>query len=70
MKVFQYIYPATLGTADAASAIVKNAQLQTQTLRGASFVLAERIKDGRLAVEPALYNLGTGKVTMLERIKM
>src|SRR6201992_417474 len=42
--LFQYIYPATLGTADAASAIVKNAQLQTQTLRGASFVLAERIK--------------------------
>src|SRR6201992_682656 len=42
--LYQYIYPATLGTADAAAAIEKNAQLQTQTLRGASFVLAERIK--------------------------
>jgi carbonic anhydrase len=67
--LFQYIYPATLGTTDVASAIVKNAQVQTEILRGASVVIAERIKDGRLAVESALYNVGTGKVTMLERLK-
>lgn len=68
--LFQYIYPATLGTADAASAIVKNAQVQAEILRGASTVVAERIKDGRLAVESALYNVGTGKVMMLERLKL
>jgi carbonic anhydrase len=68
--LFQYIYPATLGTADAASAIVKNAQVQADILRGASTVIAERVKDGRLAVESALYNVGTGKVTMLQRLKL
>jgi carbonic anhydrase len=67
--LFQYIYPATLGTADAASAIVKNAQVQGEILRGASTVIAERLKDGRLSVESALYNVGTGRVTMLERLK-
>jgi carbonic anhydrase len=68
--LFQYIYPATMGTADAAAAIVKNAQVQAEILRGASTVLAERIKAGRLSVESALYNIGTGKVTMLERLKV
>lgn len=68
--LFQYIYPATVGTIDAASAIVKNAQVQAEILRGASTVIAERIKDGRLAVESALYNVGTGKVTMLQRLKL
>jgi carbonic anhydrase len=68
--LFQYIYPATLGTADVAAAIVKNAQVQGEILRGASSVLAEGIKDGRLSVESALYNVGTGKVTMLERLKL
>lgn len=67
--LYQYIYPATMGTADAASAIVKNAQVQAEILRGASTVIAERIKDGRVSVEAALYNIGTGKVTMLEPLK-
>jgi carbonic anhydrase len=49
------------------AAIVKNAQLQATILRGSSAVLAERIKDGRLAVESAMYDSGTGKVTMLGR---
>jgi carbonic anhydrase len=66
-ELFQYIYPATVGTADVPGAIVKNAQLQATILRGASAVLAERIKDGRLAVESAMYDIGTGKVTMLTR---
>ena len=68
--LFQYIYPATMGTPDAASAIVKNAQVQTEILRGASTVIAERVKSGQLSVEPALYNVGNGKVTMLERLKL
>lgn len=68
--LFQYIYPATLGTADVPSAIVKNAQVQAEILRGSSAVLAERTKNGRLAVESAMYDVGTGKVTMLERLKL
>lgn len=67
--LFQYIYPATLGTADVQAAIAKNAQVQAEILRGASAVIAERIKDGRLGVESAVYDLGTGKVSMLERFK-
>ena len=68
--LFQYIYPATLGTADVPAAIVKNAQVQAEILRGSSAVLAERTKDGQLVVESALYDVGTGKVTMLERLKL
>jgi len=68
--LFQYIYPATLGTTDVAGAIVKNAQVQAEIVRGSSTVIAERVKDGQLSVEQALYNVGTGKVTMLERLKL
>lgn len=68
--LYQYIYPATLGTADVPAAIEKNAQVQTQILRGSSTVMAERIKDGRLTVLPALYDVGTGKVTLLELLKL
>ncbi len=68
--LFQYIYPATLGTADVAAAIEKNVQVQAAILRGASTVIAERTKDGRLAVESAMYDVGTGKVTMLGPLKL
>jgi carbonic anhydrase len=68
--LFQYIYPATLGTTDVAGAIVKNAQVQAEIVRGSSTVIAERVKGGQLSVEQALYNVGTGKVTMLERLKL
>lgn len=68
--LFQYIYPATLGMADVPAAIVKNAKVQAEILRGSSALVAERIKDGRLAVESAMYDVGTGKVTMLERLKL
>jgi carbonic anhydrase len=68
--LYQYIYPATLGTADVPAAIVKNAQVQAAILRGSSTVIAERIKDGRLAVESAMYDVGTGQVTRLEPLKL
>ena len=69
-ELFQYIYPATLGTADVPAAIVKNAKVQAEILRGSSALIAERTKDARLAVESAMYDVGTGKVTMLERLKL
>jgi carbonic anhydrase len=62
--LFQYIYPATIGAADLPMAVEKNAQLQAATLRGASPVIAEMVKDGKLSVGAAVYDLGTGKVTM------
>jgi len=68
--LFQYIYPATLGTSGPAEAIEKNAKVQAEILRGSSPLIAEQIKEGRLSVEPALYNVGTGKVTTLERLKL
>lgn len=68
--LFQYIYPATIGTTDVSGAIVKNAQVQAEILRGSSSVIAERLKDGRLNVESAVYDVGTGKVKMLERLKL
>jgi carbonic anhydrase len=68
--LFQYIYPATIGTADVAAAIVRNAQMQAEILRGSSSVIAERLKDGRLSLESAVYNVGTGKVQLLERLKL
>lgn len=63
--LYQYIYPATVGAADLAAATAKNAQMQAATLRGASPVISEMVKNGKLSVEAAVYDLGTGKVTMV-----
>jgi len=68
--LYQYIYPATLGTANPAEAIEKNAKVQAEILRGSSPLIADRVKDGGLLVESAVYSLHTGKVTMLERLKV
>jgi len=68
--LYQYIYPATLGTADVAAAIEKNAKVQAEILRGSSTVIGERMKAGNLTVESAVYDVGTGKVTMLDRLKL
>jgi carbonic anhydrase len=63
--LFQYIYPATVGAADLSAAAAKNAQMQAATLRGASPVIGEMVKSGKLSVGAAVYDLGTGKVTMV-----
>ncbi|HEY4011164.1 MAG TPA: carbonic anhydrase [Acidobacteriaceae bacterium] len=63
--LFQYIYPATVGAADLDAAIAKNAQIQAATLRGASPVIAEMVKQGKLSVQAAVYDVGSGKVTTL-----
>jgi carbonic anhydrase len=68
--LYQYIYPATLGTKDVPAAIEKNAQVQAEILRGSSPLIAERLKNGQLSVESALYSLSTGKVKVLERLKL
>jgi carbonic anhydrase len=66
-SLFPYIYPATVGAADLNAAIAKNAQVQAATLRGASTVISEMVRNGKLSVESAVYDLGTGKVTMTGR---
>ena len=63
--LFQYIYPATVGAADLPAAIAKNAGIQAATLRGASPVISEMVKGGKLSVGAAVYDLGTGRVTMV-----
>ena len=63
--LFQYIYPASVGAADLGAAVAKNAQMQAATLKGASPVIGEMVKSGKLSVESAVYDLGTGKVTMV-----
>ena len=63
--LFQYIYPATVGASDLGAAIAKNAQIQAATLKGASPVIGEMVKKGTLSVGAAVYDLGTGKVTMV-----
>lgn len=65
-SLFPYIYPATVGAADLNAAIAKNAQMQAMMLRGASPVIAEMVKSGKLSVEAGVYDLGTGKVSLTE----
>ena len=69
-ELFQYIYPATVGVADLQAAVEKNARYQAAVMRGSSPDLVKLIQDGKLSVEAAVYNLGTGKVTMLPPLKL
>ena len=62
--LFPYIYPGTVGAADLPAAVAKNAQMQAAMLRTASTVISEMVKSGKLSVEAAVYDLGTGKVTL------
>jgi len=64
--LFQYIHPAVKGTPDLTEAIRKNAVLQAATLREASPVLAEMIEKKTLLIKAALYDIASGKVTILE----
>ncbi len=64
--LYQYIYPATQGAGgDLQTASRKNASLQASVLKEASPVLAELVKQNKLAIRAAMYDIGTGKVTMV-----
>jgi carbonic anhydrase len=64
--LYQFIHPATNGAnGDAATAIRQNAALQASVLRETSPVLADLIKQRKLAIRAAVYDIGNGKVTML-----
>jgi carbonic anhydrase len=64
--LYPYIHPATAGAGgDLTKAIRQNAVLQASVLRDASPVLADLVKQKKLAIAAALYDVGTGKITML-----
>jgi carbonic anhydrase len=65
--LYQYIHPATEGAGgDLKVASKKNATLQADLLRQASPVLSELLAQKKLQIHAAIYDVGNGKVTMLE----
>ena len=48
---------------DAGKAIAANAQIQAELLRTSSTVMSKAVKEGKLKIESAVYDLATGKVT-------
>jgi carbonic anhydrase len=65
--LYQYIHPAIAGAkGDLTTACRQNARLQASVLRETSPVLADLVKQKKLAIRAALYEVGNGKVTMLE----
>jgi carbonic anhydrase len=64
--LYQYIHPAIAGAnGDLTTASRQNAVLQASVLRETSPVLADLVKQKKLAVRAAMYDVGNGKVTML-----
>ncbi len=65
--LYQYIHPAIAGAhGDLTAAIRQNATLQASVLREASPLLADLVKQKKLAIRAAVYDVGNGKVTMIE----
>jgi carbonic anhydrase len=64
--LYQYIHPAIAGAnGDLTIASKQNATLQASVLRDTSPVLGELVKEKKLAIRSAIYDVGNGKVTML-----
>ena len=64
--LYQYIHPAIAGSGgDATTAIRQNALLQASILRDASPVLADLVKQNKLTIRAAMYDVGSGKTDML-----
>jgi carbonic anhydrase len=64
--LYQYIHPALSGAkGDLTTASRQNANLQASVLRETSPVLAELVKQKKLAIQAAIYDIGNGKVTTL-----
>jgi carbonic anhydrase len=64
--LYQYIHPAIAGAnGDPTTATRQNASLQASVLRETSPVLADLVKQKKLAVRAAIYDVGNGKITMV-----
>jgi carbonic anhydrase len=65
--LYQYIHPAVAGSrGDLTTASRQNARLQASVLSETSPVLGEMVKQNKLAIRAGLYDVGSGKVTMIE----
>jgi carbonic anhydrase len=65
-SLYQYIHPALkAGEMDANLASRENAKYQTKLLRAFSPVLASLIKEGKMSLGAACYDVATGKIEML-----
>jgi carbonic anhydrase len=61
------MHPALAGAkGDLTTASRQNARLQASVLSETSPVLGELVKQKKLAIRAALYDVGSGKVTMIE----
>jgi len=65
-SLYQYLRPAVLHTEDVTEGSKANARMQANLLRESSPVLADLIKDGKLSIRAAIYDVGSGKVTLLD----
>jgi carbonic anhydrase len=65
-SLYQYIHPAVAGSnGDPLTAIRQNAVLQASVLQDASPVLSDLVKQKKIAIRAAVYDVGSGTVTML-----
>ncbi len=64
--LYQYIHPAIAGAnGNLTTACRQNASLQASVLAETSPVLADLVKQKKLAIRAALYDVGNGKISML-----
>lgn len=65
--LYPYIHPATVGAdGDLGKATRQNAVLQAEVLRDASPVLGDLAKGKKLIIRAAMYDVRSGKATMIE----
>jgi carbonic anhydrase len=64
-SLYQYIRPAVEHSSDATEVARRNALLQARMLRESSPVIADLVKDNKMSVKAALYDVGSGKVGLL-----
>ncbi len=64
--LYQYIHPATTGAhGDLSEASRRNASLQASVLRETSPVLADFVKEKKLIIRAAMYDVRSGKATLI-----
>jgi carbonic anhydrase len=62
-----YLRPAVnQANGDLVAAIAANARIQAQLLRESSTVVAGLVRDGKIKVVAAVYDLASGKVNLLD----
>jgi carbonic anhydrase len=65
-ELYQYIHPAIAGAhGDLSEASRRNASLQASVLRETSPVLADLVKEKKLIIRAAMYDVRSGKATMI-----